>query len=197
MKIREINPQQKMSQVIETARNLFVAKGYHKVSIPQIVRESGVSIGAIYHHFGNKEGLARSVHEQTLQHFQERLANRIAGCASTREKLLGFTTLVFEVTEKEPVTMEYMLLMKHGEFLSDVPPICSTEPFQLIQEVIRVGIANNELKNCDSFLAAVSFTGVVTRAVELRLRGVMKSDLRKVSDALFGHAWASISPNFT
>ena len=37
MKTREINPQQKMGQVIQAARTLFVKNGYHNVSIPQIV----------------------------------------------------------------------------------------------------------------------------------------------------------------
>lgn len=193
MSRREINPQQKMAQVVKTARTLFVTNGYHNVSIPQIVSESGVSIGAIYHHFGNKEGMAKAVHEQTLQQFQDWLNERLASCSSVREKLQAFCRLICEVSEQDPEMMEYMLLMKHGEFLSDVPPICSTEPFRLIQEIIAAGIASKELKADDSFLAAVAFTGVILRAVELRLMGVMKEKLEKVGDHLFEHAWASIS----
>ncbi len=193
MKAREINPQQKMAQVVKTARTLFVTNGYHNVSIPQIVSESGVSIGAIYHHFGNKEGLAKKVHEQTLLQFQDWLNERMSSAVSIREKLRAFSDLVLEVTERDPEMMEYMLLMKHGEFLSDVPPICSTEPFRQIQAIITAGIANNELKSGDSFLAAIAFTGVILRAVELRLLGVMKEKLSKVGGKLFEHAWASIS----
>ncbi len=193
MKRREINPQQKVAQVVQTARSLFVTNGYHNVSIPQIVSESGVSIGAIYHHFGNKQGLAKSVHDLTLQQFQDWFNQRLASCQSVREKLRAFSDLVLEVTDQDPEMMEYMLLMKHGEFLSDVPPICSTEPFRQVQEIIGAGIAGQTLKEGDSFLAAVAFTGVILRAVELRLMGVMKQKLAKVGDNLFDHAWASIS----
>lgn len=191
-KRREINPQQKVTRVIKTARALFVANGYHNVSIPRIVSESGVSIGAIYHHFGNKEGLAKSVHDQTLQQFQDSMDERLSSCLSIREKLGAFSSLVLEITDKDPEMMEYMLLMKHGEFLSDVSPICSTEPFRQIQEVIAAGMADKQLRNGDSFLAAVAFTGVILRAVELRLMGVMKNKLVDVSGELFEYAWAAI-----
>ncbi len=193
MKTREINPQQKIDRVVRTARTLFVTLGYHNVSIPQIVDASGVSIGAIYHHFGNKEGVAQIVHQQTLEQFQTRFDERLAPCSSTREKLQAFCTLVFEITDQEPETMEYMLLMKHGEFLPDATPICATEPFRQIQAIIAGGIADRELQAADSFLAAIAFTGVILRSVELRLVGVMKEKLAMVGDRLFAHAWSAIS----
>lgn len=192
MKAREINPQQKMDQVIRAARTLFVTRGYHNVSIPQIVSKSGVSIGAIYHHFSNKEGLAREVHKQTLQQFQESFHERIESCPTTRAKLRAFTDLVLSITEMDPEMMEYMLLMKHGEFLSEEPPICATAPFLVIQEIIDSGIARKELKQGDSFIAAIAFTGVILRAVELRLMGVMKHKATQRADELFDYAWAAI-----
>ena len=45
-------------QVLGTAIRLFTDQGYFNTSIPDIVRESGVSTGSIYHHFGDKEGVA-------------------------------------------------------------------------------------------------------------------------------------------
>jgi len=49
---------------------LFVKKGYHRVSIPQFVEASGVRTGAIYNLFGNKENLARTLQQQ-LRAFAE------------------------------------------------------------------------------------------------------------------------------
>ncbi|GAB4557609.1 MAG: hypothetical protein Tsb0017_12450 [Geothermobacteraceae bacterium] len=190
---REINPQQKMDKVIRSARTLFVSRGYHNVSIPQIVDDSGVSIGAIYHHFGNKEGLARNVHEQTLEQFQIWLEDALRDCHSVRQKLRAFSRLVLKTTEHDPEMMEYMLLIKHGEFLTDVPPICSTEPFTRIQEIIAEGIARGELRKGDCLLAAIAFTGVITRAVELHLSGVLGRQLTDIESNLFDYAWASIA----
>ena len=190
--VRTIDPHQKIAQVVKVARTLFVTRGYHNVSIPLLVQESGVSIGAIYHHFTSKEGVAKIVHEQTLEQFQAQLHEHLQPYSDTREKLVAFTRLVFQVTEEDPEVMEYMLLMKHGEFLTDVPPICSTRPFRKIQDVIEEGMTQGELRQGDSFLAAVAFTGVILRAVELRLSGVITESLDTVTDVLMQHAWASL-----
>jgi len=81
---------------------LFVTKGYHRVSIPQIVEASGVRTGAIYNLFGNKENLARTLQQQ----------------------LRAFAELVYEETDRHPITMECLLFMKRAEFMDGMAPVC-------------------------------------------------------------------------
>lgn len=45
------------------ARRLFATKGYANASTEDLVRTTGLTKGALYHHFGDKEGLFRSVVE--------------------------------------------------------------------------------------------------------------------------------------
>ena len=47
--------------VMQAAIHLFTKQGYFNTSVPDIVRESGVSTGSIYHHFGDKEGIAKTL----------------------------------------------------------------------------------------------------------------------------------------
>lgn len=192
MSQRVIDPQGKKDMVLQAARALFVAKGYYAVSIPQIVKDSGVSTGAIYSYFSNKEDLARQLYEQTLNQFQESFFERVVQTSSTLEKLRSFAELVFEIAENDPETMRYMLTVRHDEFITDAVPICYSEPFRWIQQIVAEGIARGELKTGDYFLSAVSFTGVIIRAVELRLSGVIKQSLLDVKDELFSNAWATI-----
>lgn len=44
-------------RLLEAAVRLFAAKGYDATSVRDIVRAAGVTAPALYHHFGNKEGL--------------------------------------------------------------------------------------------------------------------------------------------
>ncbi|MEU3623334.1 TetR family transcriptional regulator [Amycolatopsis coloradensis] len=50
--------------LITAARTLFAEQGYAAVPADEIVRAAGVTRGALYHHFGDKQGLFRAVIEQ-------------------------------------------------------------------------------------------------------------------------------------
>lgn len=61
-------------KLIEISRALFTEHGYAHTPTEAIVRQAGVTRGALYHHFGNKEGLFRAV----LQAVQYDVAQQIA-----------------------------------------------------------------------------------------------------------------------
>lgn len=189
---RKIDPQGKRESVLLAARRLFVEKGYHTVSIPAIVKASGVSTGAIYSYFSNKEELARQLYEETLDHFQKLFFERVFQCSTTFEKLRAVAELIFEIAETEPEEMEYMLKIRHDEFLSDSVPLCYSEPFRWIQQIVAEGIAKGDLREGNYLLSAISFTGVILRAVELRLSGVIETPLSESRDELITNAWAAI-----
>jgi AcrR family transcriptional regulator len=49
---------------VAAARELFAARGYQAVPADEIVRAAGVTRGALYHHYADKQGLFRAVVEE-------------------------------------------------------------------------------------------------------------------------------------
>ncbi|WP_188711500.1 TetR/AcrR family transcriptional regulator [Microbacterium faecale] len=67
--------------VLTRALELFGARGYAEVSLGDIAQHAGVTRGAVYHHFRDKEGLFRAV----VQRLQERVAETVVAAAEAAE----------------------------------------------------------------------------------------------------------------
>ncbi len=52
--------------IIDAAEKLFIDKGYHGTRVSEVARLADVSIGSIYVHFENKEGLYAALMERAL-----------------------------------------------------------------------------------------------------------------------------------
>jgi AcrR family transcriptional regulator len=74
-KISPAHEQQRRDQILAAAMACFARQGYHATSMDDVVRESGLSVGAIYTYFPSKEdlflALAESRSEQTLAYLND------------------------------------------------------------------------------------------------------------------------------
>ena len=53
-------------KLYESARRLFLEKGFAQTSVQEIVAGAGLTKGAFYHYFGAKEDLLRVIYERSL-----------------------------------------------------------------------------------------------------------------------------------
>lgn len=82
------------------ARTHFSEKGYAEANTEEMVLEAGLTRGALYHHFGSKEGLFHAV----LEAVQEEIAERVEAEAATgdepwRQLLLGCRAFIAAAVE--------------------------------------------------------------------------------------------------
>lgn len=52
--------------LLDTARNLFVERGFHQTGMAQIAAASGIAVGQIYRDFANKEAIVAAICETDL-----------------------------------------------------------------------------------------------------------------------------------
>ena len=80
-------PQQRRSResyerVLDAAHALLEENGFEGLTVQEVARRSGVSVGAIYERFGNKETLLRAVHARLMESMSE--AGQAAGDPAAR-----------------------------------------------------------------------------------------------------------------
>lgn len=178
--------------ILDTALTLFSEKGYFNTSVHDIRKAAGVSIGAIYHHFGNKEALAKALYESLLQQVDDAVeeASRVEiGCRAQSRSIIE---KLFLLTLEKPLSMQFILLAQHRQYLPDEAPICSSSPFQTMKKVVMQGMANREIRNMDAWVAATTMFGGALRMMNLQLDGVLERPLTEYSEEVVDCAWRAL-----
>ena len=70
------------AKLIRAARRLFARNGYAAVGTEEIVRRAGVTRGALYHQFADKQDLFLAVYEQVEQELTEQVAATLGEVSS-------------------------------------------------------------------------------------------------------------------
>lgn len=75
-------------KLMEIGREYFSSQGYADAAMEDMVKEAGLTRGALYHHFGNKEGLFLAVFESVQKEIAERVEREAAKSDDPWEQLL-------------------------------------------------------------------------------------------------------------
>jgi AcrR family transcriptional regulator len=70
------------ANIMAAARQMFAADGYSGAAARDIAAEAGVTVGALFHHFGSKAGLFRAVFEQCVGELNEAAMASFRGAKS-------------------------------------------------------------------------------------------------------------------
>ena len=76
-------------RLLAAADELFYEEGINLVGIDRIIERAGVAKASLYDCFGSKEELIRSYLQQRHEARQLRLRDRMAKCATPKEKILS------------------------------------------------------------------------------------------------------------
>jgi len=179
-------------QILTATLKLFSEKGYFNTSVRDISRESGVSIGSIYHHFKDKEGVASAIYNSLLERINSELSEIQSVHKTAHDRCHAVVSFLFELTEQEPDVMEFMLYSKHREFLPDEIPLCSSQPFELMREMVKSGMQSGEIETMDVILASSCLYGAALRMITSKLDGLLEKPLYEYLDTIWKHSWKSV-----
>ncbi len=137
--------------ILRAAERVFAKSGYNAASMDDIVRESGLSKGAIYGYFDSKEGLFLALQALQGEVSLEEMAGGVPASASVVDKLTRVGELVFE----HQAHMDRDALRVAYEFWTAAPRIKAVHRrnannyranHRFLSEMIREGMKRGEFR---------------------------------------------------
>lgn len=186
-------PAHTRSQVLTHALNLFTGQGYFNTSVHDIAHASKVSVGSIYHHFKDKEGIARTLYEELLTQMVEEITDILRNHTTAHSRCRAITELLFEITVVTPETMEFIIYAKHREFLPGEFPICSSKPFVMMREIVAEGMETGEIHTMDPSVATACLFGGSIRLITGYLDGVLEKRLPEYLEETWTCGWRAVA----
>lgn len=188
----EITRNATREQILRSALQLFSTQGYFNTSIHDIQKASGVSMGSVYNHFAGKGAIAQALYDHLLERMERLVEGIVAENAGAYASCRAMVAALFDLTEREPQTMAFVLNARHREFLGDRPHICSSRPFTRMRDIVIDGMERGEIRRLDPWVAASLAFGPALRLIALRLDGLLDRPPGDQLDPLWDATWQSL-----
>ena len=160
-------------RILDGALDVFARKGYHRAIVDDIVRASGTSKGAVYHHFPNKE----AVFVALVDDFAELLAAGVARAVGARHgalaKVEGALTAVLTTFADNERLARLILLeaVSLGPAYQHKRAEVTARFAALIQSYLDEAVADGSLPPVDTRVATLAWLGAVNEIVVQWLHG--------------------------
>ena len=121
---RSRQPEAVRKNLLDATSQVLIERGFEGMSLDMIVQRAGVSKGALFHHYPNKQGLVEALMWQLLHEFDSQVAHFMERDKEPRGRFLRAyikTTLAsHDSTETSKLLGAFALAMTHNAPLADV-----------------------------------------------------------------------------
>ncbi|MFD1261206.1 TetR family transcriptional regulator [Entomomonas asaccharolytica] len=107
--------------ILDAAETLFLKKGVSKTSLEEIARATGMTRGAVYWHFKNKDHLINELISQILQPVEQVFEEFMAMEGSVIQKLFGLFKNIFDALSNDEQTRNiFTILLRRCEYTEEL-----------------------------------------------------------------------------
>ena len=146
--------------ILDSALSVFVKKGYAETRMEDIVELSGLSKGAIYHHYDSKRDLFLSLIEHWENYSFPNIFNKDLDENTASDVLRQIVKDIVDSFKNNKkvflAELEFWSLANHDDDVRDKTKQLYIKLLKLFKSIISHGIKNNEFKNIDLEIGSLS-----------------------------------------
>ncbi len=156
-------PEDRKSDIVKVARDLFQTKEYDNVTMQDVMNSLNIAKGTIYHYFKSKEELFEAVIENIVDNKIEHMKNLMVNATGTALKRIQILITAGNISTQNPKILNalhspinYTL---HAQLLAATLVKLAPLYAQLIQEGCTEGIfkTDSPLESAEFILASIQF----------------------------------------
>ncbi len=170
-------------KILDSAFNVFVSNGYNDTTMSHIVKESGLSKGAIYHYYSSKKELFASLIDHWEIFSFPNFYSKDNKNESAEDTLIRFADTVYDVFCSKPdvflAEIEFWALANKDREIKERSKVLYSKILTLFELVLNKGVRNNEFKSIDTEIIAMELLSVFQGINWFCLFGGDESTVRK------------------
>jgi AcrR family transcriptional regulator len=197
MAVADPDPIPRRQAILDAALVEFTAHGVAGASISSIRRRSGASVGSIYHHFGDKDGIAGALYIEGLVGYQQGFLTALARARTTRAGVEGGVHHHVGWICAQPDLARFLLLGRDaGLILATEWPLreINRKFFRAVSRWTRPRVQRGELRALAPELMTSLWIGPSQDLARHWLAGRSRTSLTEAAPVLAQAAWRCLSP---
>ncbi|MDI3527490.1 MAG: TetR/AcrR family transcriptional regulator [Tenuifilum sp.] len=100
-------------KLMETARELFIAKGVDRVGVREIATKAGVNLSLMNYYFRSKENLLEEIFEQSIKDNGQVLRGILNEDLPLEEKIYKYVNTYIDILTEDPLLVPFVLSIIH------------------------------------------------------------------------------------
>ncbi|MBX5470815.1 MAG: TetR family transcriptional regulator [Thermoleophilaceae bacterium] len=184
--------------ILDAALAAFDERGFAQASIEDVRRRSGASVGSIYHHFGDKQGLAATLYAEGLRDYQQGFLRAIGRHASAREGIEAAVRHHLRWIAANPKLARFMLESRDPELARLAGERVREDNrrfFARVQEWLDGHAARGAIRRLPRELYPALLVGPSQELARHWLAGRVRGSLRAAERHLGEAAWRALAPD--
>lgn len=199
MNRRKLGQKNHAAQIIEAGEKLFAKKGFYPTTMEEVARAAGLAKGTIYLHFDDKRDLFFSIIEKKLDILLEKIekemrkhefpSQRIKLAIGIHLRFLEENRDFFKIMQALPESLKQEMERRlKGRVIEK-----QSRYVEILDQLIRKGIRNQEIKPLDSRKLAVILVGMMHSLTIYWISHKEKGSLSQDDSLVWQVFWEGIS----
>ena len=173
----------KKAIILQTTLELITKQGIYSTSLSQIIKESGVANGTLYHHFKNKEEIIHDLYLMLAQDFGTIILRNIPEDDLKKQFKVMWLNLFYYFVNN-PLAFKFSEQIARSEAIPQSLKEDSRQYYIQIQNFFRKGINEKIFKSYDVLVMEELFFGNVVSLVKIHNNETVKMQEKHINQAI-------------